>query len=304
MKVCLIGCVEFSKYALLKLIEIEKEEVIELVGVVTKRTSKFNSDFVDIAHAIRELNSGYSEDIIHYYQDSDSLVEFLQSVKADVVYCFGWSNLLTEGVLNAAPKGVIGFHPALLPMNRGRHPIIWALVLGLSETASTFFRMDKEADSGPILSQEEVTISIDDNARTLYDKIINVAMQQIDSFTRKLASNSELFIEQDHSLANNWRKRSPHDGLIDWRMSAQDIHNLVRALAVPYPGAEFHLKDGEPIKVWQTSLALEVPPANLEPGKVLKVLDERVLVKCARNTALWLEMTCPRLKVNVGEYLF
>jgi methionyl-tRNA formyltransferase len=301
MRVCLIGCVEFSAYALKTLIELENAGVIEIAGVVTKRKSQFNSDFLDLGEVVlkdcREMTP------THYYSDVGGLVEFIESVQADVVYCFGWSNLLTSSALRTAPKGVIGFHPAELPKNRGRHPIIWALALGLTETASTFFRMDEGADSGPILSQEKLSIAADDDARTLYDKIVQVAMKQIATFTEELAENRECFQEQDHSLANNWRKRSPKDGLIDWRMCAQDIHNLVRALTAPYPGAEFILGDGQLVKVWRTSVSSKSTLTNLEPGKVLDVNNGMVLVKCAGNTAVWLRETEPRLNVVVGEYL-
>ena len=69
------------------------------------------------------------------------------------------------------PRGVIGYHPAALPANRGRHPIIWALVLGLSEIASTFFRMDTGADTGPIIDQEPVPIDDDDDAGFTTERI-------------------------------------------------------------------------------------------------------------------------------------
>lgn len=301
MRVCLIGCVEFSAHALRALIKLEAAGVIEIAGVVTKRFSQFNSDFVDLGESV--LKDHRVKAPILYYSDMDSLVEFIDTIKADVVYCFGWSNLLPSAVLNAVPKGVIGFHPAELPKNRGRHPIIWALALGLTETASTFFRMGEGADSGPILSQEKLFISSDDNARILYDKIVEVATKQIATFTIELAGNCECFLEQDHSLANNWRKRSPKDGLIDWRMCAQDIHNLVRALTPPYPGAEFTLKNGQAVKVWQTSVGSDSAPANSEPGKVLDVDNGMVLVKCAGVSAIWLLETEPLLQVDVGVYL-
>lgn len=301
MRVCLIGCVEFSAHALKKLIELEAAGVIKIAGVVTKRNSQFNSDFVDLGEVVlkdcREITP------THYYSDLGGLVEFIERVQADVVYCFGWSHLLTSAALNVAPKGVIGFHPAELPKNRGRHPIIWALALGLTETASTFFRMDEGADSGPILSQEKLSISADDDARALYDRIVQIAMKQIAKFTGELADNHEIFQEQDHSLANNWRKRSAKDGLIDWRMGARDVHNLVRALARPYPGAEFTLDDGQRVKVWRTSVFSEQAPPNLESGKVLDVKNGMVLVKCAGGTAVWLRETEPKLKVAVGAYL-
>ena len=78
-----------------------------------------------------------------------------------------------------AEYGVIGFHPAKLPANRGRHPIIWALALGLEKTASTFFRMDKNADSGPIVSQVDIKIRRNFSARCLYDEILKAVSLQV-----------------------------------------------------------------------------------------------------------------------------
>ena len=63
------------------------------------------------------------------------------------------------------------FSPGLTPQNRGRHPIIWTLALGLCETGSTFFFMDEGADSGDILSQKKITILPEDNAGSLYQKL-------------------------------------------------------------------------------------------------------------------------------------
>ena len=83
--------------------------------------------------------------------------------------------------------GVIGFHPAALPANRGRDPIIWALVLGLQETASTFFFMDEGADSGDIISQEYLIITDSDDAGILYEKITQTALKQLREFVPRLA---------------------------------------------------------------------------------------------------------------------
>ena len=88
-----------------------------------------------------------------------------------MIFCFGWSSLLKERVLNIPPMGVIGYHPAKLPENRGRHPLIWAIALGLENSASTFFFMDKGADSGDILSQVDFNISYQDDAQSVYQKV-------------------------------------------------------------------------------------------------------------------------------------
>ena len=301
MRVCLIGCVEFSDYALQKVLELEKSGLCEVVGVITKKDSSFNSDFVDLGE--RAIKSGKAKSSVHYYKDEDSTINFLNEVHPDIIYCFGWSTLLRKSILSIPPKGVIGFHPAKLPQNRGRHPIIWALSLGLTETASTFFKMDEGADSGPILSQKPVPILESDNARSLYDKVVEIALEQIEEFTQDLAENSEKFIEQEHSLANYWRKRSAKDGVIDWRMDATSIRDLIRALSRPYPGAEFHLGDAKVYKVWSSTVNQEAAPINFEPGKVLNNDNGRFLVKCGGDTALWLDEVEPKLQLPSNAYL-
>ena len=205
-------------------------------------------------------------------------------------------------MINVATFGTIGFHPAPLPKARGRHPIIWALALGLEKTASTFFKMDEGADSGPILSQVNVAITSDDNASSLYQKILDVSEKQIFKFTLQLANGDSVLKEQDISGATYWRKRSQSDGRIDWRMRAEDIHNLVRALAPPYPGAEFVYKD-ECIVLNKTS----VPPDEYslfdEPGKVLVVEKDRALVKCGHKSAIWIYDLPIISNLLRGEYL-
>ena len=71
-------------------------------------------------------------------------ISFITEKSPDVIYCFGWSHILSKKILKLPPYGVVGFHPAELPNNRGRHPIVWALFLGLKKTASTFSSLMKE----------------------------------------------------------------------------------------------------------------------------------------------------------------
>ena len=61
----------------------------------------------------------------------------------DLIFCMNWNNLLKKNILKSS-KGVIGYHPSDLPLNRGRHPIIWSIALGLKKIGSTFYFMDKK----------------------------------------------------------------------------------------------------------------------------------------------------------------
>ena len=180
--------------------------------------------------------------------------------------------------------GVIGYHPTALPANRGRHPIIWTLVLGLRETASTFFVMDEGPDSGDIVSQVSVDVSPDETAETLYARLKEVALRQVAELTRDLADGTVVRRPQDHSRANYWRKRGRDDGRIDWRMPAAGICNLVRALDRPYPGAHV-VTGGRDIKVWGCVEAACNPArldeiANLEHGLVLRSSRDSFDVRC------------------------
>lgn len=294
MRIVFIGAVEFSLHALKHLISIDAL----VVGVCTLRNSSFNSDHVDLygycsKQSIPCLNV---EDI-----NSDASLVWINDCKPDIIFCFGWSRLLKKTLLELAPLGVVGFHPAALPMNRGRHPLIWALALGLRETASTFFFMDEGADSGHILSQQAILIEAEDDARSLYDKVVSTALIQISEFVPQLVARSFPQIPQDNTKSNIWRKRSQSDGLINWRMSAISIHNLVRALTHPYPGAEIQF-EGRTWKVWKSLVIYQVP-SNIEPGKVIGH-DEagKLIVKCGEG-ALCLVETEPVFKPVSGAYL-
>ena len=196
----------------------------------------------------------------------------------DIVFCFGWSYLLRQDVLDVPKWGVVGYHPALLPQNRGRHPIIWALALGLARTGSTFFIMNGGADAGDVISQRVVEIHEVDDAASLYARLTVTASEQLVDLTSNLKSLLYSRIPQDHASANVWRKRSARDGEIDWRMSAAAIRNLVRALARPYPGAHCRWSGGEH-KVWKVEI-VGGAPSNLEPGQVMAVDGGSVVVKC------------------------
>lgn len=293
MRIVFIGTVEFSRRALERLLAMNAE----VVGVCTLQESKFNADHVDLsdtckAHGIPWV---YAEDI-----NSTETLGWIQDRTPDVVFCFGWSRLLKQNLLDLAPLGVVGYHPAALPANRGRHPLIWALVLGLEKSASTFFFMDAGADSGDIISQREIVIDDDDDARSLYGKVINCALGQIEELIPQLATGTYQRHKQDPSLANTWRKRGHADGQIDWRMSAHSIQNLVRGLAKPYVGAHF-IVDGQEVKVWHAAVVADVPK-NIEPGKVLMLMDSRPIVKCGED-AICLLVIEPSIELNVGRYL-
>jgi methionyl-tRNA formyltransferase len=293
MKILFIGSVHLSAFVLRKLIDMDAE----ICGIVTKQSSNFNTDFEDLTPIGKHHNIP-----CHYTNNpnSEESIAWIRRTAPDIIFCFGWSTLIKNTLLDLPPMGVLGFHPAALPKNRGRHPLIWALVLGLSETASSFFFMDEGADSGDLLSQREIKIAENETAASLYQKVVETALKQVADFLPKLATNSYQRQPQDHSKANLWRKRSSKDGMIDFRMSSQTIDRLVRGLSPPYPGAQLNFQDTN-ITIWQTQPENTGAP-NIEPGKVLAVNDNHILVKCSEG-AIWLTDHEFVQLPEVGDYL-
>lgn len=293
MRIVFIGAVQFSAHALRELIALRAN----VVGVCTLSEPSGNADHLDLAPIAIEagISVRSTPDI-----NSAEALDWIRSQAPDVIFCFGWSRLLKSPLLNLSPLGVVGFHPAALPANRGRHPIVWALVLGLSQTASTFFFMDDGVDSGDILSQVFVKIDPADCAASLYARITEVALGQIREFVPLIEAGNFQRKSQNHGVANVWRKRGAADGRIDWRMAADSIYNLVRGLSHPYIGAHFEYK-GQFIKVWRVEIVPDLP-LNIEPGKIC-MFDKRGVVVKAGIGGVRLCEIFPEIQLSEGDYL-
>ena len=293
MRVVFVGNVKFSFHTLEKLISLN----VNLVGVVAKESSYFNSDFVDLKPLCtsNRIPCLYVDDINLLYSR-----RWIKNLKPDIIFCFGWSSLIHKEILNIPPMGVVGYHPTKLPMNRGRHPLIWSLVLGLKESASTFFFMNESADSGDILSQVDFEILYQDDAYSIYDKIIKIALSQIGEFIPQLKEGNFLRNKQNDLLSNIWRKRSKLDGRIDFRMNSKSIYNLTRALTKPYIGAHINY-NRKSFSVWRVK-EINNSHQNIEPGMVLKANGKTFIVKSCDGA---IEVVEHNFKIlpKVGEYL-
>ena len=296
MKIVFIGCVESSEIILEQLLNCN----LNVVGVITKQKSSFNTDFRDLSALCIKYGIPYK--YTNQINTDKEVKRFLEELKPDYLYCIGWSQILHNEILGIPKKGTIGFHPAELPNNRGRHPIVWALALGLKRTASTFLLLDNGVDTGKILSQEFISIEYKDNAQILYQKIMEKAKKQIVDLSYSLIKEqidlNELVVQKK---GNAWRKRKEEDGKIDWRMGSYQIYNLVRALTRPYVGAHFIYQEKE-YKVWKVKEYITEEYENIEPGKVLKVFsEEHFMVKAGNNVIEVLE--CDKHLFVEGEYL-
>lgn len=293
MKVLFIGCVQSSSILLNELFKIQG---VTVSGIVSKTSSEMNADFESLIPIAIEKNIPYFD-----YSLSRNLLSWIKDHPADYLFCFGWSHLLQQEILALFPKRAVGFHPTALPKNRGRHPIIWSLALGLKETGSTFFYMDGGADTGDIISQKIIPIDYVDDASSLYEKILHSARAQVKEFSSEMLKGPVYGKPQDEMLANVWRKRTSDDGKIDWNASSLTIYNLVRALRPPYRGAHASWK-GKNHTVWRAEEGENLYSDKKAGFVIASNNDGSFLVKCGQGTVKIIEHAFDPLPKE-GEYL-
>ena len=189
MRIVFIGSVKFSEKALQKLILLNAN----IVGVCTLKESKFNSDHCDLTNLCKKNHI-----LVKYFNvNSSSNLEWIKSLNPDIIFCLGWSRLLKSELISIPKRGVIGYHPIITKKSRKTSTNL-VFVFRAKETGSSFFFMDEGADSGDILSQRKIKIDTSDDANTLYNKMIDTALIQIEDFFPKLLSKTEIKIKQDH----------------------------------------------------------------------------------------------------------
>ena len=201
--------------------------------------------------------------------------------KPDFLFSFYYRFMLGLPLLALAPRGALNMHGSLLPKYRGRVPINWAIIHGETETGATLHYMTGKPDAGDIVAQRAVPILPDDTARNVFDKVTHAAASLLEQTIPALNAGTAPRIPQDLSCGSYFGGRGPDDGIIDWSMNAARIHNLVRAVAPPYPGARTTL-GGKAARVLRTRVLDETTHA----APALVVEDGVIVAHCGGGGAL------------------
>ncbi len=188
---------------------------------------------------------------------SPQLLAQVQAAQPDFIFSFYYRHMLPVEVLALAKHGAYNMHGSLLPKYRGRVPINWAVLHGETETGATLHEMTVKPDAGAIVAQTSVPILPDDTAHEVFGKVVVAAELTLWNVLPAMLSGRTPNMPNDLSKGSYYGGRKPEDGRIDWRRTAREVHNLVRAVAPPYPGA-FEEIAGDKITVTRTRL---VPPS-------------------------------------------
>jgi len=205
------------------------------------------------------------------------IIARVAAARPDFIFSFYYRRMLAPDLLALPPRGALNMHGSLLPKYRGRAPVNWAIIQGETETGATLHYMGDKPDNGDIVAQTAVPILPDDLASDVFIKVTVAAELTLHRALPALLAGTAPRLRQDSSKSSYFGGRKPEDGVIDWSKSATAIHNLVRAVAPPYPGART-LIAGHPARLLRTRVLDSAAPAIMAPS--FDTDDRRITARC------------------------
>ncbi len=214
--------------------------------------------------------------------NDEDFVARLAGISPDFIFSFYYRYMLSPAVLATAMRGAYNMHGSLLPKYRGRVPINWAVLRGEKSTGATLHEMVEKPDAGRIVDQMEIPILPDDRAIDVFRKVTVAAELVLDRALPKLIDGTANLTTQDLSRGGYFRGRKTDDGRVDWSRGAREIHDLVRAVAPPYPGA-FTMLEGARLRILRSRL---LEASGIDAAPTLHAEAEYLVAKCADGRTL------------------
>ena len=236
MRVIFFGTPEFAATSLEALLRSD----VETVAVVTSPDKPAGRGREMRESAVKQYALKRGLPILQPEKLKDTaFLEQLHNFRADLFVVVAF-RMLPEEVWKMPPLGTINLHASLLPEYRGAAPINWAIINGEIYTGTTVFFIEKEIDTGSIISCEKTEILPEDNAGTLHDKLMTRGAQHLVEAVRSIAAGKIVPVPQNSDSTDRKLKHAPkifrETCRIDWNRKVKHIHNMIRGLS-PYPAA-------------------------------------------------------------------
>jgi methionyl-tRNA formyltransferase len=278
-RIIFVGAVHEAVPALASLLS----SPVDVVGVVTLPADHAGrtSGYVDLEPlaAARGVAVTHCADI-----NSAASVARIRNVQPDLLVVVGWTRLLSAELLAVPRRGSVGFHASLLPRYRGRAPVNWAILRGDTVTGNTMMYLDAGTDTGDVVDQVPVPIQPDDTCATVYAKVGAAGADLLRRHVAALLAGTAPRRAQPAPADPPLPKRTPRMGITDWNRSPRQVHDWIRALTQPYPGA-FTYCAGRKIMLWESAIPAR-PPGGGPPGRVLACDESGLQVGTADGSLL------------------
>jgi methionyl-tRNA formyltransferase len=286
-RVVFIGAVHEARPALAALLSCDQVTVAAVVTPPEDQAGRLSglTDLASLADAagVPVLRSG---DV-----NAPAMVATIRGLEPDLLVVVGWTRLIGKALLAVPRRGCVGFHASLLPRHRGRAPVNWAILRGETLTGDTMMLLDPGVDTGSIVDQRSVVIGPEDTCGTVYERIADTGAEMLVEHLPALLDGTAPRRRQDPGQGDSLPRRIPEMGVLDWNRTARQVHDWVRALTTPYPGAFTDL-DGRQLMIWRTLVPTDTRPCG-PAGSVLAIEPAGLRVAANSGSVVVTSMSAP-----------
>jgi len=254
VRIVFMGSPDFAVPSL----EILVKNGFDVVGVITAPDKPAGRGLHITQSAVKQFAVANNLNALQPVKLKDpQFLDELKSLKPDlqVVVAF---RMLPEAVWGLPKLGTINLHGSLLPDYRGAAPINWAIINSEPETGVTTFFIEKEIDTGKIIFQEKIPISMDETAGELHDRMMHLGAALILKTVQAIEKEEAPALKQSQTISSKVAPKLTREGCqINWQQSAVEVFNFIRGLS-PHPGA-WTMLDGKVFKIYRATKFFKTP---------------------------------------------
>ena len=218
--------------------------------------------------------------------NAPEFVEQVVKLAPDLCVSVSYDQILRNSLRNVAPKGFINLHAGKLPLYRGRNVVNWALINGETEIGVTSHFLDDGIDTGDIILQQTLPISWTDTYGDVLERVVEKIPDLVINSVSLIARGEVQRQPQAHLPGTYFPARGPGDEWLDWSDTSRNLHNKIRAITHPGPGARTTLKSRVVI-IWRGFYDPSWPNYIATPGQVVGRVEGRgVIVKTGDSTVI------------------
>lgn len=281
MRIVFLGTPDFAVKPLEAIIN-SKHEVL---AVVTQPDKPVGRKAVITPCAVKCYAESKGVKTLSYDKIRVQGIDDIKALKPDIMVTCAYGQILSQEILDIAPKGVINIHASLLPKYRGSSPIQWAIINGDKETGVTIMKTAEGVDTGDIISVAKLSINEGETAGELFERLSCLGAELIVKTLDDIESGNYVTVPQNSEEATHVKMLKKEDGIVDFKKSSIEIVNLVRGLN-PWPIA-YTFYGGKTLKIYKA----ETVNASGNAGEILSCdLKNGLVIACGENAIKVIEL--------------
>ncbi len=298
MKIVFFGTSSFAARVLRALIHHDHH----IIAIITRPDRPKGRHLQLSPPPVKETAQQLKPSIPIFQPEKASAPEFtaeVQTWNADLFVVVSYGEIIKKNLLDMPKLGCINIHPSLLPKYRGADPIRPCIMAGEKETGVTIIEMSPQMDAGDIIAQKVIPLPHDITFGELENQLCELSGAMLCDVIEQFAKGTVKKTPQDHSLATFTKKLTPEDEQLDWKKSAEALHNQIRALS-PAPGAWCTIQVDSSIKRLKIKKAA-LAAGSGAPGEILKLGKEGWIVACGQSALRLIEVQLEGKKTMTAE---